>query len=86
MISLLPCKCCGKSCVGQTTDNLGYRWNNYKDNNNKHSCNEICIQEHLFKHFNNMRHSDFLSNVSIAHIDNTDGKNPKNTGLLEENF
>ena len=53
----------------ETTDSLRYRWNNYKDNDKKHSRKESCIQEHLFKHFNSMRHNGFLNTVSITRID-----------------
>ena len=54
-----------------------YRWNNFKYNDSKHFCKVICMQEHLFKHFNSMRHKVFLINVSITLIHKTDGKNPK---------
>ena len=55
--------------VGETTDSFRYRWNNYKDNDRKHSRKESCMQEHLFKHFNSMGHNGFLNNVSITLID-----------------
>ena len=77
LIYLLSCKCCGKQYVGETTDSFRYRWNNYKDNDRKHSRKESCLQEYLFKHFNRMRHNGFLNNVSITLIDKTNGKNPK---------
>ena len=77
LIYLLSCKCCGKQYVGETTDSFRYRWNNYKDNDGKHSRKESCMQEHMFKHFNSMRLNGFLNNVSITLIDKTDGKNPK---------
>ena len=35
LIYLMSCKCCGKQCVGETTDSFGYRWYNYKDNGRK---------------------------------------------------
>ena len=70
LIYLLSCKCCGKQYVGETTDSFRYRWNNYKDNDRKHSRNESCMQEHLFEHFNSMGHNGFLNNISIALIDN----------------
>ena len=69
--------CCGKQSIGETTDSFRYRWNNYKDNDRKHSRNESCMQEHLLKHFNSMGHNGFLNNVSIALINKTDGNNPK---------
>ena len=31
----------------------------------------------LFKHFNSMGHNGFYNNVSVTHIDKTDGKNFK---------
>ena len=68
LIYLLSCKCCGKQYVGETTDSFRYRWNNYKDNDRKHSRKESCMQEHLFKHFNSMGHNGFLNNVSITHL------------------
>ena len=77
LIYLLSWKCCGKQYVGETIDSFRYRWNNYKENDRKHSCKESCMQEHLFKHFNNMGYSGFLNNISIALIDKTDVKNPK---------
>ena len=77
LVYLLPCKCCGKHYVVETTDSFSYRWNNYKDNDRKHSRKESCIEEHLFKHFNITGHNDFLKNVLITLIDKTDGKNPK---------
>ena len=44
LIYLLSCKCCGKQYVGETTDSFRYRWNNYKDNDRKHSRKESCMQ------------------------------------------
>ena len=77
MIYLLPCKCCGKQYVGETTDTFRYKWNNYKDNDGKHSRKKNCMQEHLFKYFNSMGHNGLLNNVSKTLIDKADGKNPK---------
>ena len=77
LIYLLSCKCYGKQYVEETTDCFKCRWNNYNDNNRKHSRKESCMQEHLFKNFNSMGHNGFLNNVSITLIDKTDGKNPK---------
>ena len=71
LIYLLSCKYCGKQYV--TTDSFRYRWNNYENNDRKHSRKESCMQEHLFKHFNSMGHNGFLNNVSITLIDKTDG-------------
>ena len=61
----------------ETTDSFSYRWNNYKDNDRKHSRKESCIEEHLFKHFNITGLNGFLNNVLITLIVKTDGKNPK---------
>ena len=36
---------------------------------------EKCIQEHLYKHFESERHTEFLDDVSITFIDNTDESN-----------
>ena len=79
LIYLLFCKCYGKQYVGETTDSFSYGWNNYKDNDRKHSRTKSCMQEHLFKQFNSMGHNGFLNNVSITLIDKTDGKSPKKT-------
>ena len=48
LIYFLSCKCYGKKYVSETTDNFRYRWNNYKDNDRKHSrketvCKNICL-------------------------------------------
>ena len=48
LIFLLTCKCCGKQFVGETTDELRLKWNNYKSNDRKNARNEACMQEHLF--------------------------------------
>ena len=40
-------------------------------NNRKYTRDEVCFQEHLFRHF----HS--TENVKITLIDKTDGQNPK---------
>ena len=37
---------------------------------------ELCLQEHLFEHFNSEGHNGFLHNVLVALINKTDGKNP----------
>ena len=47
LIYLFPYKCFGKQFIGETTDSFRYRWNDYKDNNRKHVCNESCMQEHF---------------------------------------
>ena len=75
LIYLFSCKCCGKQYVGETTESFRYSWNNYKDNDRKHSRTESCMQEHLFKHFNSIGHNGLLNNLSITLIDQTNGKN-----------
>ena len=45
LIYLSPCKYCGKQYVGETSGSFRYRWNNYKDNDRKHSCYESCMQK-----------------------------------------
>ena len=77
LICPFSCKCRGKQYVGETTDSFRYRWNNYKDNDRKHSRKESCMQEHLFKYFNSMGHNGFLNNLPRTLIDKTDRKNPK---------
>ena len=77
LIYLLFCECRGKQYVGETTDSFRYRWNNYKDNDRKHSHKESCMQEHLFKYINSIGHNGFLNKVSITLIDKTDGENSK---------
>ena len=61
LIYLLSCKCCRKQYFWETNDSFRYRWNNYKDNNRKHSSKESFMQEHLFKHFNCMENNGFLN-------------------------
>ena len=70
-------KCCGKQCVGETTDEFRLRQNIYKSNNRKNARNEECTQEHLFEHFKSEGYSGFPGNVSITLIDKTDGKDHK---------
>ena len=40
-------------------------------NNRKYTRDEICFQEHLFRHFH------ITENLKITLIDKTDGQNPK---------
>ena len=77
LIYPLSCKCCDKQYVGELIDSFRYGWNNYKDTDRKHSHKDSCMQEHLFKHFNSMRHNGFCNNVLGTLIDKTDGKNSK---------
>ena len=41
LIYHLSCKCCGEEYVGETNGSFRYRWNNFKDNERKHSRKEI---------------------------------------------
>ena len=49
---LLTGKTCLTHYVGRTTDCFRHRWNNYKSNDRKYVRSEVCLQEHLFEHFN----------------------------------
>ena len=69
-------KTCLKQCVGSTTDCFRYRWNNYKCNERKYTRGEACLQQHLFEHFNNEGHNEFLHGVSVTLIDKIHGGNP----------
>ena len=40
LIYLLTAKCCGKQYVGETSDELQLRWNNYKSSYRKNTWNE----------------------------------------------
>ena len=51
LICLFTCRCCGKQYVGETTGEFRFNWNNYKGNDRKYTKNEVCFQEHLFRHF-----------------------------------
>ena len=81
LIYLLTCNTCRKQYVGQTVDTFRYRWNNYRSNSRKHA-HDICMQEHLYKHFCDSERSGFLNDVSITFIDKTDPTNP----LQRENY
>ena len=76
LIYLLTCKQCSKQCVCQTIDDFRFRWNKYKDNNRKYQRSEMCMQEHLFRHFSSPGHNGFLNDVSIAFIDKADPSDP----------
>ena len=73
---LLTCKQCSKQYVGQTIDDFGFQWNNYKDNNRKYQRSEMWMQEHLFRHFSSPDHNGFSNDVSITLIDKTDPSDP----------
>ena len=48
---LLSCKVCGMQYNGQTNNEFRYRWNNYKDNNQKSLRGEDHKQRGFFAHF-----------------------------------
>ena len=48
---LLTCKQCQKQYTAETTDDFGYRWNNYQSNSRKLDTKESCMQEHPYRHF-----------------------------------
>ena len=63
-------------CIGETTGEFRFRWNNYKFNDRKYIRNEDCFQQHLFSHFHSGEHTGFLKNVKIMLFDKNDGQNP----------
>ena len=66
-----------------TVNNFRSRWNNYKSNCHKQAHDETWMKEHLFEHFYDNDHVDFLSNVSRTFIDKTDQPIFKMWKLLE---
>ena len=46
-------------------------------NSRKFDQKESCMQEHLYRRFNILGHTGFLSDVSATLIDKTDGSDPK---------
>ena len=77
LIYFVTCKQCYKQYMGETTDHLRNRSNNYKDNARKFDKKEFYMQEHLYKHFWSEGDKGFLKEVSVPFIDKSDGKNPK---------
>ena len=59
---------------------------NYKSNRCKHAYGETCMQGHLFEHFCENDHVDFLCDVSITFIDKTNPSNPLNAKINEYIF
>ena len=76
LLYLLTYSKCKKQYTGQTTGNFRGRWSNYKSKSKSFKRREKFIQEHLYKHFENEGHTEFLDDVSITLIDKTDGSNP----------
>ena len=73
---MITCNGCLKEYVGQTVDEFGHTWNNYKDNSRKFEKEENCMQRHLHEYFNLSSHSGFLNDVSVTLTDKTDPKDP----------
>ena len=60
LVYLLTCDVCLKQCVGQTVEELMYRWNNYKTNSRKYQEYSTCIQQHLFEISSDYGYHSFL--------------------------
>ena len=75
LVYLLTYKC-KKQYTGQTTDNFRGRWNNCKSKSKSFKRGEKCMQEHLHKHFESEKYTEFLDDVSLTLIDKTGGSNP----------
>lgn len=76
LIYLLTCNHCRKQYTGQTVDNFRFRWNNYKCCSRKHAEGISVKQQHLYDHFIDQDHKQFLQDVSITFIDKTDPRDP----------
>ena len=76
LVYVFTCKVCLKQHVEQTVEDFRLRWNNYKFNDRKYQKLELCIQQHLFKHFNSEGHHCFLNEISITFIDKGDPSEP----------
>ena len=57
-------------------DNFRFRWNNYKCCSRKHTEGKSVKQRHLYDHFIEKDHKEFLQDVSITFIDKTDPSDP----------
>ena len=73
---LLTFRQCWKQYVCQTIDGFRFRWNSYEDNNRKYQRSEVCMQEHLFRHFSSPGYNGFLNDVSITFMDKADYSDP----------
>ena len=76
LVYLLTCCKCKMQYVGQTVDQFYSRWNNYKSDSRKYSRCGSYMQQHLFNHFCNSGHAEFLDDVSIKFTDKTDPSDP----------
>ena len=65
----MSCKSCGKQCVGNTTDHLRNRWNNYKINVRKTESGnmENVKQNFLHSHFLQSDHQSFFKEVRLIY-------------------
>ena len=74
LVYILSRKVCGRQYTGQTVDEFRYRWNNYKDNNNK----SLTVDGHKQAGFfaESLDHNGFLENTKITFIDKTDPSDP----------
>ena len=83
LVYLMSCNKCKKQYTGPTTDHFCSRWNNYKSKSSSFDRGEQCMQKHLYKHFQNERHSGFRDDVPVILTAKTDDSNPlkeKQTG------
>ena len=72
LVNLSSCKVCGMQYNGQTNDEFRYRWNNYKDNNQKSLRDEDHKQASFFAHFQTAGHNGFMNDIEIRFIDKAD--------------
>ena len=72
LVYLLSCKICGMQYNGQTKDEFRYRWNNYKDNNQKSLRGEDHKQAGFLVLFQTAGHSDFINDTELRFFDKTD--------------
>ena len=76
LVYLITYNKCLKQYVGQTVDMFTSQWNNYKENSRKFDRGEICIQRHLYEHFQLPGHAGFLQDTYVTLIDKTDPRSP----------
>ena len=72
LVYLLSCKVCGMQYNGQINNQFRYRWNHYKNNNQKSLRDEDHKQAGFFAHFQTAGHSGFINDTKIRFIDKTD--------------
>ena len=73
MIYLLSCKSCGKQYLGNTTDHLRSKWNNYESDVRKAESDDIenVKQRFLQSHLKQSDHQGFLKEVEVRLFDKT---------------